>query len=90
MNNTGLSKEEGRAACSAVVLVGARDGTRLRAISGCESPFMPFPSTFKPWPPPFVVFDYKRIFTTVISPFRASVVGIANGLGYVEPTIVGD
>ena len=86
INFPGRREGAGRAAGSAAVPVGAQDGTRLCAISECESPFMSFPSRFKPWPPPIDVFDYKRIVTTIVPFVRASVVGIVHDLGDVAPT----
>ena len=86
INSPGPSKEAGRAADSVVVPVSARDGTRLRVISECQSPFMFFPSTYIPWPPPNVVFDHKGMSTTIVSLVRASIVGIVNDLEEVGPT----
>ena len=90
INFPGRREGAGRAAGSAAVPVGAQDGTRLCAISECESPFMSSLSKFKPWSPPVVAFDYKRMSTAIVSPFRASVVWIARDLGDVELTDSGD
>ena len=83
---TGRSKEAGRAAGLAAVPVSVRDGTRLCAISGWESPFMSSPFKLRPWSSPTFVFDCKGKITTVTSPFRALVAGIVHDLEDVEAT----